>query len=44
MARLPGDASPQRLLANAFGGHTEAIAQQKIDVLARIHSLESFPT
>ena len=40
MGRLPGDASPQRLVASGFGGHAEAIAQQKVEILARIHSLD----
>jgi aminoglycoside phosphotransferase (APT) family kinase protein len=40
MGRLPGDASPQRLIAAAFNGHAEAIAQQKVAILARIHTLD----
>ena len=40
MARLPGETSPQRLVATGFGGKAEAIAQQKVDVLARIHNLD----
>ena len=40
MGRLPGDASPQRLVASGFGGHAETIAQQKVDILARIHGLD----
>ena len=37
MARLPGDASPQNVLATA---DLEAIAEHKIEVLARIHNLD----
>lgn len=40
MGRLAGEASPQALVASAFNGHAEAIAQQKIDILARIHKLD----
>ncbi len=40
MGRLPGETSPQRLVASGFGGHAAAIAQQKVDVLARIHGLD----
>jgi aminoglycoside phosphotransferase (APT) family kinase protein len=40
MGRLPGEASPQRLLATGFDGHAEAIAQQKIEILVRIHDLD----
>ena len=40
MGRLDGETSPQRLVASGFGGHAEAIARQKVDVLARIHGLD----
>jgi aminoglycoside phosphotransferase (APT) family kinase protein len=40
MGRLPGEASPQKLIAASFGGDADAIAQQKVDILARIHSLD----
>ena len=40
MRRLAGETSPQRLVASAFGGNAEAIARQKIDILARIHGLD----
>ena len=40
MARLPGEASPQTLVGSNFGGHAEAIARHKVDVLARIHGLD----
>jgi aminoglycoside phosphotransferase (APT) family kinase protein len=40
MGRLPGEASPQRLLATAFNGRADEVAQQKVDILARIHSLD----
>ena len=40
MARLPGEASAQALVAGGFGDHAEAIAQQKVEILARIHSLD----
>ena len=38
MGRLPGEASPQALMAQA--GDLEAIAQQKVEILARIHNLD----
>lgn len=37
MSRLSGDASAQGLIAR---GDTESIAQQKVDILARIHTLD----
>ncbi len=40
MARVPGVTSPQTLIGVAFGGHHEAIAQQKVEILARIHALD----
>jgi aminoglycoside phosphotransferase (APT) family kinase protein len=41
MGRLPGEASPQRLIGGGvFAQHGEAIAQQKAEILARIHSLD----
>jgi aminoglycoside phosphotransferase (APT) family kinase protein len=40
MERLPGEASPQQLVASQFNGDAEAIAQQKVDILARIHALD----
>jgi len=40
MARLPGEASPQTLVGSHFGGHADAIAQHKVEVLARIHGLD----
>lgn len=40
MARLPGEASPQRLLATNFDGKADDVAQQKIDSLARIHAID----
>ena len=40
MGRVTGETSPQRLVATGFGGHAEAIAQQKVDILARIHNLD----
>jgi aminoglycoside phosphotransferase (APT) family kinase protein len=40
MGRLPGEASPQALLASGFHGHAEAIAQQNVEILARIHNLD----
>jgi aminoglycoside phosphotransferase (APT) family kinase protein len=40
MRRLPGDASPQRLLATGFAGQADDVAQQKIDILARIHAVD----
>jgi aminoglycoside phosphotransferase (APT) family kinase protein len=40
MGRLPGEASPQAVLAGALDGGAEAIAQQKVEVLARIHNLD----
>jgi aminoglycoside phosphotransferase (APT) family kinase protein len=40
MRRLAGETSPQRLVASAFGGHADAIARQKIEILARIHGLD----
>ena len=40
MGRLRGEASPQALVAAEFHGHAEAIARQKVEVLARIHNLD----
>jgi aminoglycoside phosphotransferase (APT) family kinase protein len=40
MRRLAGETSPQRLVASNFGGHADAIAQQKVDILAGIHALD----
>jgi aminoglycoside phosphotransferase (APT) family kinase protein len=40
MARLPGEASPQKLLATNFDGKADDVAQQKIDILARIHAID----
>lgn len=40
MGRLPGEASPQRLLATNFDGKADDVAQQKVDILARIHALD----
>lgn len=40
MTRLSGEASAQSLVASGFGGHTEAIAEQKVAILARIHQLD----
>ena len=40
MDRLPGEASAQALVAGGFGGHAEAVARQKVEILARIHSLD----
>ena len=40
MKRLPGETSPRVLVDSAFGGSAEAIAQQKIEILARIHNLD----
>jgi aminoglycoside phosphotransferase (APT) family kinase protein len=40
MRRLAGETSPQRLVASAFGGHAEAIARQKVEILACIHALD----
>ena len=40
MGRLPGQASPQALLASGFGGHVDDIAQQKVEILGRIHNLD----
>jgi aminoglycoside phosphotransferase (APT) family kinase protein len=41
MGRLPGEASPQRLIGGGvFREHGDAIAQQKAEILARIHSLD----
>ncbi len=40
MRRLTGETSPQRLVASGFGGHAEAIAQQKVEILARVHALD----
>jgi aminoglycoside phosphotransferase (APT) family kinase protein len=40
MRRLAGEASPQRLIATNFDGHAEDIAQQKVDILARIHAVD----
>ncbi|MEX2160047.1 MAG: phosphotransferase family protein [Dehalococcoidia bacterium] len=38
MARVPGDASPQSVIASP---HAAAIAQQKVDILARIHAIDT---
>jgi aminoglycoside phosphotransferase (APT) family kinase protein len=40
MGRLPGQASPQALVATNFNGRADAIAQQKVEILARIHQLD----
>ena len=40
MGRLPGQASPQALMGGAHAGDLEAIAQQKVELLARIHNLD----
>lgn len=40
MGRLAGEASPQALVPAAFSGHAEAIAQHKVEILARIHNLD----
>lgn len=40
MGRLPGEASAQALVAGGFGDYAEAIAQQKVEILARIHNLD----
>ncbi len=40
MGRLPGEASPQQLVASSFNGHLEAVARQKVEILARIHNLD----
>lgn len=40
MGRLPGQASPQALVATHFGGHADAIACQKVEILAHIHNLD----
>ncbi len=40
MGRLPGEASPQGLLPTAFNANAEAIAKQKVVILARIHNLD----
>ena len=40
MGRLPGEASPQQLVPASFNGHAEAIARQKVEILARIHTLD----
>ena len=37
MGRLPGEASPQTLVAR---GELEQVAQQKVEILARIHALD----
>ena len=37
MGRLPGEASPQTLVAR---GELEPVAQQKVEILARIHALD----
>ncbi|MCH8994884.1 MAG: phosphotransferase family protein [Chloroflexi bacterium] len=40
MDRLPGEASAQALVAGGFGDHAETVARQKVEILARIHSLD----
>lgn len=40
MARLAGETSPQKLLATNFDGKADDVAQQKIDILARIHAID----
>ncbi len=40
MGRLPGEASPQQLVAGVLDVDIEAIAQQKVEILGRIHNLD----
>jgi aminoglycoside phosphotransferase (APT) family kinase protein len=40
MGRLPGEASAQALVAGAFAQHGDSLAQQKVEILARIHNLD----
>ena len=40
MGRLGGEASPQQLVAAGFGGKAEEVAEQKVQILARIHNVD----
>jgi aminoglycoside phosphotransferase (APT) family kinase protein len=40
MARLAGDASPQALVSGASGADLAAVAEQKVQILGRIHNLD----